>query len=462
MSGGRLDRVVLGPARLPGGSVVIRPPRPADHASWRAIRLRDRALIEPFWYSSTLDWPLRHTESQWVREVLLALAEARAGRRLAGVIEVNGRFAGQCELCGIDRHGGTAEMSIWIDAGLARHGFGGLAAALVADYGFGALGLHRIVAPISPENTAAAAGAAQLGFVREALMARYFDAGGARRDHALWALIRTRIPPGGFVAQWTRRSGTEHGSRQHDPHITGRPCAPIPAASPPAPCDTDEAIAPEPARSPKRSVKLVLVAGRLAIGDLYHRIPRWRATRTVRLNLPGHPRAVLRTRRRSDGPGWRRSRIRNHALLDGVIPSAQWARRHSRTAWWREFSLSRAGLRSPGGLVLVLEIDGDYCGEARLFDLDMFDRNARLFLWADPTRAGVDIRAAAIRAVLHHAFDRLGLYRVAAEIETTDIESTTAAAHAGLLKEGTMRDHRGPTGHRSDHALWALTIGERE
>ncbi len=459
MSGRRLDRVVLGPARLPGGSVVIRPPRPADHARWRAIRLRDRALIEPFWYSSTLDWPLRHTESQWVRESLLALSEAWAGRRLAGVIEVNGRFAGQCELCGIDLHGGTAEMSIWIDAELARHGFGGLAAALVADYGFGTLGLHRIVAPISPDNTAAAAGAVQLGFTREALMARYFDAGGARCDHALWALTRAQIPPGGFVAQWTRRGDAERAPRHHDPHATGQLCAP-------AHCtpsrNTEETTAPHPARSLRRAANFVLVASRLAFGVLRHRIPRWHATGAVRLDLPGCPRAVLRTRRLSDGTGWRNSRIRNQALLDGVIPGAQWARQHSRAAWWHEYFCSRAGLRSSGGLVLVLEINGDYCGEARLFDLDMFDRNARLFVWADPTCAAVSIRAAAIRAVLHYAFDRLGLYRVAAEIEATDIESSAAAARAGLIEEGIMRDHRGPTGHRADHGLWALTIGERE
>ncbi|WP_280266003.1 GNAT family N-acetyltransferase, partial [Nocardia wallacei] len=215
----------LGPLTLRGRTVAVRPPRPGDHPHWRRLRLRDRALIEPFWYSSRLDWAERHTEKQWLREYLVSRAESRAGRRLPGVIEIDGRFAGQCELCSIDLRRGTAEMSIWIDSRLARHGFGGVAAGLVIDYGFQTLGLARIVAPISPGNIAAAHGAAELGFVREALMTRYFDAGGARRDHELWALTRDDRPPGGFAAFWIRRIGSTaaEGTSASIPATSPRP-----------------------------------------------------------------------------------------------------------------------------------------------------------------------------------------------------------------------------------------------
>ncbi|WP_280271164.1 GNAT family N-acetyltransferase, partial [Nocardia wallacei] len=214
----------LGPARLHGHTVVIRAPRLGDHRDWRRIRIRDRALIEPFWYSSRLDWAERHTEKHWVREYLLGRTEARTGRRMSGVIEIDGRFAGQCELCSIDARRGTAEMSIWIDSRVARHGFAGVAAGLVLDHGFGALGLQRIVAPISPGNVAAAHGAAELGFVREALLARYFDAGGARRDHELWALTPAEVPPEGFAAYWIRRVLTKQveGTSASMPAIAGR------------------------------------------------------------------------------------------------------------------------------------------------------------------------------------------------------------------------------------------------
>jgi ribosomal-protein-alanine N-acetyltransferase len=115
-------------------------------------------------------------------------------------------------------------------------------------------------------------------------------------------------------------------------------------------------------------------------------------------------------------------------------------------------------LRSAGGLVLVLEVHGAYAGECRLFELDMFDRNARMFVWADPARADIGVRTAATRTVLNYAFGPLGLYRVATEIDAADTESAAVAADAGLLEEGLMRNYPGHTGYRADHVLWALTI----
>ncbi|MCM6772168.1 GNAT family N-acetyltransferase [Nocardia sp. CDC159] len=418
-----MNRVRLGPAHLHGARVMIRPPRLSDYAAWRRIRLRDQAFIEPFWYSSPCDWADRHTEKQWVREYLVAAIETRRGRRVSGVIEIAGRFAGQCELVAIDRRGRTGELSIWIDSRLARHGYGGLAAALVLDHGFGALGLERIVAPISPANAGAAHAAAELGFVREATMARYFDVGGARRDHDLWALTRADVPPNGFADRWIGR-------------FAGRP-ARLSAVE-----QTEDT--PVAHRRWHAAGMMAPVLVRLVAGRFRRRLLVLEGARPVRLTLADHPGAVVRTRRITDGAGWRTA----HPAL-------------GRTAWWREFLRSRGGLRSTGGLVLVLEVDGRYAGEFRLFDLDMFDRNARLHAWADPARADIGVRTAATRAVLDYAFHTLGLYRVAAEIDATDAESAEVAACAGLLEEGIMRNHAGPTGRRGDHALWASTIATR-
>ncbi|MFI5776508.1 GNAT family N-acetyltransferase [Nocardia sp. NPDC051570] len=419
-----MSRVRLGPARLHGTGVLIRPPRLADYPAWRRIRLRDRALIEPFWYSSPSNWADRHSETQWLREYLVATIEAYAGHRVAGVIEIDGRFTGQCELVAVDRRCGTAELSIWIDSRLARHGFAGLAAGLVLDHGFATLGLERIVAPISPANAGAAHGAQQLGFVREASMARYFDVGGARRDHDLWALTRADVPPNGFADRWIRRLGDRAADTVE---TTGD-------------ADSDDSRW-------RRAASIGPVLARLIAGRLRRRIQVLRGGHPIRLPVPGHPGAVVRSRCLSDGAGWRDARSGDAATL-------------GHRDWWREFARSRGGLRSAGGLVLVLDIDG-YAGEFRLFDLDMFDRNARLFAWADPARADIGVRTAATRAVVDHAFHALGLYRVAIDIDATDTESAAVAARAGLLEEGIMRNHAGPTGRRGDHALWASTIATR-
>ncbi|GAB4586814.1 GNAT family N-acetyltransferase [Nocardia sp. IFM 10818] len=419
----RLERVRLGPVQLHGCTVVLRPPRFADYAAWRALRLRDRALIEPFWLSSPLAWEERHTAKAWVRECLEAATHARTGRRLATVIEIDGRFAGQVEIGGIDPWARHAEMGIWMDAELARHGFGGLAAALLLDFGFDVLGLERIIAPVSTSNVAAARGAEQVGYVREARMALHFDVGGARVDHDLWAATRADIPPKGFTERWiehvlTRRSG---------------PIAPTPLGAAEMP----------------GAATILRVGARYRVGQVRRFVQRTLPAPPLTLRLPDFPGVVLRTPRPGDAAAWHA--VRRNAGAPGSESQT--------SARWREFARHTAGVRAPHGLLLVIDVDGAYAGEARLFDHDIFDHNARIHLWADPARADEAVRAAALRTLLDHAFGRLGLRRVTTEIESADTTSAAVAARAGLLKEGTMRDFRGPTGHRADHELWAITSG---
>ncbi|WP_433664877.1 GNAT family N-acetyltransferase [Nocardia sp. CA-128927] len=429
-----LARISLGPVSLHGNAVVLRPPRIADYPHWRRIRLRDRRFIEPFWYSSTLDWSARHCGTHWVRECLTSRAEARAGRRLSTVIEVDGRFAGQVELGSIDPATGAAELGIWVDAEVARHGIGGMAAALLMDYGLEHIGLERITAPISPENVAAAHGAAELGFRREALMGRYFDVGGARRDHELWAVTRADVPPNGFAGHWLDR---------YDAH----------AAQPPAAGED-----PTGGAFPRRAA--LAAAARFYAGRGLHLLDPLQAARPARLADPDRGEVVVRSRRLSDWGRWRATRLRSRAVLDpdALVPEEAWARQHSRLRWVRQFLCARPGLRSASGLVLAIDVDGEYAGEARLFDLDMFDRNARMFVWTDPDHAD-DVRAAATRLLLTHAFGPLGLCRVSTAIDPADSRSADIAARVGMTHEGRMRCYVGATGHRGDHDLWAVTIG---
>ncbi|QIS03621.1 GNAT family N-acetyltransferase [Nocardia brasiliensis] len=427
-----LARSRLGPVPLRAGTVVLRPPRLADYPLWRHIRLRDRRHIEPFWYSSALDWDARHSAAHWVRECLMIRAEARAGRRLATVIEVDGRFAGQIELGTIDPATGTAEMGIWVDATVARHGIGGLAAAMLLDHGFTRLGLRRVTAPISPANLAAAHGAAGVGFRREALMGRYFDVGGARRDHELWAVTVADRPPDGFAGHWLAR---------HD-----RPDA---AALP-------EPVDPVPLAVPK--LAMVLAGARFYAGRAVHLFDPLGTPPPIRLADPDHPEVVIRTRRPTDWRGWRAARARGRTVLDPDAASAEpaWAAQHTWSRWLREYLRTRAGLRAPGGLVLAVEVDGVYAGEARLFDRDMFDRNARMFVWVDPAHPA-HVRVAATRALLTLAFGPLGLCRVATTIAPGDRAAAEIAARVGMAHEGRLRCSVDATGRRADHDLWAIT-----
>ncbi|WP_435591658.1 GNAT family N-acetyltransferase [Nocardia sp. bgisy118] len=433
-----LSRIRLGPVVLHGATVVLRPPRIADHGQWRRIRLRDRSQIEPFWSSSPLEWHERHTARLWVRECLAVREESRAGRRVAMVIEVDGRFAGQVELISIDTGTGSAELGVWVDSEVARHGIGGLAVAMVLDFGFGPVGLQRITAPISPANVATASGAVRLGFQREAMMTRYFDAGGARRDHELWALTAAMVPPGGFAAAWVRGHRADRSAPRPLPPTAERTGPPI---------DTGTVIA---------------AAARHYAGRVLHLMDPLRAPRVPSLSDRDQPRVVLRKRRLADGRQWRAARLRARAALDpnAEAPHSTWADAHTRGHWLREVLRSRPGLRSTAGLVLAIEVDGAYAGECRLFDLDMFDRNARMFVWTDPALGGDTdrVRTAATRLLVAYAFDALGLCRIATAIEPQDRDAAAVAARIGMVREGRMSRFVGATGRRADHDLWAVTV----
>ena len=178
-------RVTLAGRTSRGEPVSLRPPRLSDAATWREIRIADRHAIEPFWVTDDRGWEGRHRERIWIHEWLWSRSEAKAGRVLRTVIEVDGRFAGQCDLWMHDERG---ELSIWVDSRLAGRGVAGAAARLLIGYAFDQLGLARVTAPIDVDNAQSARLARRIGLVREGTMVSYLSVGGRRRDHDLWAV----------------------------------------------------------------------------------------------------------------------------------------------------------------------------------------------------------------------------------------------------------------------------------
>ncbi|MBY6413923.1 GNAT family N-acetyltransferase [Rhodococcus sp. BP-252] len=176
-------------ATSPGGHLVtLRTARFSDAAAWRQIRLRDRSLIEPYWATTDAEWNERHTDAMWIHECLRGRADTAAGRALPRVIDVDGHFAGQCNLEWIDTWNGTAEVGIWVDSAHGRAGIGSTAAELMLDVCFTDLHLQRVSAPIGITNTPAKRLVAKIGLQHEGTMKNYMNAGGRRTDHELWAI----------------------------------------------------------------------------------------------------------------------------------------------------------------------------------------------------------------------------------------------------------------------------------
>ncbi|MDH6245573.1 GNAT family protein [Mycobacterium sp. OTB74] len=179
----------VGRVRVRAGVVRLRPVRLRDGAVWSRIRLADRSHLEPWEPAGEMDWPARHSVSAWPSLCSGLRAEARKGRMLPYVIEVDGNFCGQLTIGNVT-HG--ALRSAWIGYWVAsRFNGGGIATAALAlgvDHGFGPVGLHRIEATVRPENGASRAVLAHVGFREEGLLRRYLEVDGAWRDHLLVAM----------------------------------------------------------------------------------------------------------------------------------------------------------------------------------------------------------------------------------------------------------------------------------
>ena len=176
----------VGPLRVSGGVVELRPVRLRDGAQWSRIRLADRAHLEPWEPSTEVNWDVRHVISQWPSVCSGLRSEARKGRMLPYVIEVDGEFSGQLTIGNVT-HG--ALRSAWIGYWVASsHTGGGVATAALAlgmDHAFGPVRLHRLEATVRPENAASRAVLAKAGFREEGLLKRYLEVDGAWRDHLL-------------------------------------------------------------------------------------------------------------------------------------------------------------------------------------------------------------------------------------------------------------------------------------
>lgn len=113
-----------------------------------------------------------------------------------GVIAESGQLVGFARL-GLGPHSG-AELGYAIRADHWGRGYATEAAAVLVDWGFRELGLHRIIALTAPDNEASHAVLARLGFRVEGHQREHVFTNGAWRDSVLYALLEHEWhgPPG--------------------------------------------------------------------------------------------------------------------------------------------------------------------------------------------------------------------------------------------------------------------------
>ena len=168
--------------------------------------MSDRPHLEPWEPSSEASWELRHALSSWPAVCSGLRGEARRGRMLPLVIELDGQFAGQITIGNVT-HGAlrSAWIGYWVTKEFTGAGVATAALALGLDHAFGPVMLHRVEATVRPENAASRAVLARAGFREEGLLKRYLDVDGAWRDHLLVAITVEEVE--GSVAARLVRSG---------------------------------------------------------------------------------------------------------------------------------------------------------------------------------------------------------------------------------------------------------------
>jgi [ribosomal protein S5]-alanine N-acetyltransferase len=177
------------------GDFRLRLPMQSDCENWIALRAASRAFLqpwEPIWPADDL------TVKAFRRRIARYRQEMRADSVYPFFLErrTSGQLLGGLTLANIRRRAAmSATLGYWMGAEHAGKGIMSAAVPALCDFGFAHLALERIEAACLPENIASIRVLEKAGFHREGFARGYLSISGARRDHMLFARLRTDRPP---------------------------------------------------------------------------------------------------------------------------------------------------------------------------------------------------------------------------------------------------------------------------
>ncbi|MBW3614649.1 MAG: GNAT family N-acetyltransferase [Actinobacteria bacterium] len=178
------------PFFLSGRRVLLRPLGPADWESWREVRKRCHDWL--------VKWEPRavpgHPDPTEDRRAFVARCGARDRERELGSgfgfgVFAGGRFGGEINLNSIQRGPfQNAYIGYWIDQALAGNSYTPEAVAVVLQFAFEELGLHRVQISIIPRNRASRRVVEKLAIRDEGVALRYLEINGVWEDHIRFAI----------------------------------------------------------------------------------------------------------------------------------------------------------------------------------------------------------------------------------------------------------------------------------
>jgi ribosomal-protein-alanine N-acetyltransferase len=199
--------VETGPARWPltlaEDRLVLRPLRRGDHETWDRLRQLNAAWLER-WEATSPSGAPPTSFGAYVRALN---RQAREGRSLPFVVELDGEMVGQLTVSSITRGSFcSASIGYWVSEHVAGRGVIPTAVAMACDYCWFEAGLHRIEINIRPENLPSRRVVEKLGFRDEGLRLRFLHIQGDWRDHRSYALTAEEVP-GGLLRRWREQGG---------------------------------------------------------------------------------------------------------------------------------------------------------------------------------------------------------------------------------------------------------------
>ena len=186
------------PVRLYGRRVVLRPLAANDFRSWSEVRQRNAEWLT-VWEPSR---PLHQPDPVTDRNAFATRCQQRDRDRTAGTAYQFGLFvdqqvAGEVNLNNVIRgamQSGT--IGYWIDQAQAGHSYVAEAVAVVMQFAFEQLALHRLEICIVPRNDRSKRIMGKLAVREEGVAERYLEINGTWEDH---------IRYGFTVEEWHQR-----------------------------------------------------------------------------------------------------------------------------------------------------------------------------------------------------------------------------------------------------------------
>ena len=196
------------PVTLESGDLVLRPIRYRDRKEWTEVRSRNREWLAPWEASNPLPGGGLPDYRQMVRSLK---SQANLATALPFLITLRTPgfrepvIVGQLTVSSIVWGSAMiATLGYWVDKDRAGQGIAPTSVALVTDYCFQTLGLHRMEINIRPENGPSLRVVEKLGFRDEGYRPRYLHINGEWADHRSFALTAEEVPEG-LLAGWLQR-----------------------------------------------------------------------------------------------------------------------------------------------------------------------------------------------------------------------------------------------------------------